>query len=312
MFKENLKKRILFVGIPDMAYICLDGLNMAGFNIVGVLGPKKDHPTYHGFKNFVHHKALKFIEYDNLDDVFLIDKVKKLNADIAVVCSFNYKVPKSLLDSVKDGFVNVHPSLLPKYRGANPYSAAIMNGEKETGVTLHFMDESFDTGDIVAQKKLLISEFETMGTLFNRTNIIALDMLIDTLKKYENAELSREKQPKGDFPKGLILPEEALFINYQQSAIEINNLVRALNPFVLARTMFRGTLTKILSIDIIQGELNSCETSGEIVKIDDEKLYISTGNGIIAPTSMQFGSFFASTSKEFIKILNPRVGERFE
>ncbi len=82
-----------------------------------------------------------------------------------------------MLESVKDGFINVHPSLLPKYRGPNPYSAVILNEENETGVTLHFMDESFDTGDIVAQKKVSLSEVETMGTLFNRTNLIALEML---------------------------------------------------------------------------------------------------------------------------------------
>jgi len=143
--KEIFKKRILFVGIPDMAYVCLDGLKIEGVNIVGVLGPKKNHPTYSGFKSFVQSRNLNFIEYDKLDDSNFIEKIKDLNADIAVVCSFNYKIPKVLLDSVKDGFINVHPSLLPKYRGPNPYSVVLLNGEKETGVTLHFMNEEFDT-----------------------------------------------------------------------------------------------------------------------------------------------------------------------
>lgn len=310
MFNKNSKKRVLFVGIPDMAYICLDGLKSVGIDIVGVLGPKKNHPTYYDFKHFVKQKNLNFIEYDNLDEIELIDNVKSLNIDIAVVCSFNYKIPKLLLESVKDGFINVHPSLLPKYRGANPYTAAILNGETETGVTLHFMDETFDTGDIVAQRKINLSEFETMGTLFNRTNLIALEMLMSTLKTYENGELTREKQQKGDFPKGTILPEESLFVDYTKTAHEINRLVRALNPFILARTIFRGTLTKILSADIIEDEMKA--VPGEIVKIDSDRLYISTGQGLIVPTSMQFGSFFASTSKEFIQILNPKVGEKFQ
>lgn len=309
MFEKTFKKRILFVGIPDMAYICLDGLNMNGMNIVGVLGPKKNHPTYLGFRNFVYHRNLNFIEYDDLEDILFINKIKDLNADIAVVCSFNYKVPKILLESVQDGVINVHPSLLPKYRGSNPYSNIILNGETETGVTLHFMDETFDTGDIVAQKKVSISPTETMGTLFNRTNIVALDMLLETLKKYEKEELVRQKQPQGSFPKGNIFPEEALFIKYDKSAYEIERLIRALNPFVLARTNFRGTLTKILSAEVINE--NSKEKPGTIVKIENDKFYIQTGKGFIVPTSMQFGSFFAGTSKEFINILNPRVGESF-
>ena len=146
MFNRVLfKKRILFVGIPDMAYIGLDGLLMAGVNIVGVMGPKKDHNMFYDFKQFVLSRRLNYIDYDELDEPQLIETIRALEIDAAVVCSFNYKIPKILLESVKDGFINVHPSMLPKYRGGNPYSRVIMNGETETGVTIHFMDESFDT-----------------------------------------------------------------------------------------------------------------------------------------------------------------------
>lgn len=310
MFKKSLKK-VLFVGIPDMAYICLDGLNMAGVNIVGVVGPKKDHPTYLDFKKFVNQRNLNFIEYDYLNDAFFINKIKDLKADIAVVCSFNYKVPEILLNSVKDGFINVHPSLLPEYRGPNPYSWTIINDEKETGVTLHFMNENFDTGDIINQKKLAISKDDTMGTLFNRLNILALDMLMETLKKYETTKLKGEKQPDGNFKVGSLLSEKALFIDYKKTADEIESLIRALNPFILARTNFRGTLLKILSAEIINEKLPLKYPTGSIVKIENDKFYVTTGEGLLALTSMQFGSFFAGTSREFIKILNPRIGEKF-
>jgi len=315
MFSKDLKKgilqkKILFVGIPDMAYICLDGLNKSGVNIVGVVGPKKNHPTYYDFKRFVSNRGLNFIEYDHLDDVFFINKIRELNADIAVVCSFNYKVPKILLDSVNGGFINVHPSLLPKYRGPNPYSMPILNRERETGVTLHFMDENFDTGDIILQKKISISEVETMGTIFNRTNVLALEMLLETIKKFETEELKREKQPEGNFIKGEVFPEDALYIDYENTAQQINHLIRALNPFILARTDFRGTTVKLLSANVID-DFSQREVAGTIVKIEKDKFYIATGKGLIAPTSMQFGSFFAGTSSEFIKILNPRIGEKF-
>lgn len=311
MFKSKFKKRVLFVGMPDMAYICLEGLKHEGVNIVGVIGAKKNHPTYLNFKNFVNQHQLNFLEYDNLDDKEFIERIQALKPDIAVVCSFNYKIPKVLLELVKEGFINIHPSILPKYRGPNPYSAVIINKEAETGVTLHFMDDGFDTGDIIVQKIVPILPIETMGTLFNRLNVIAFDLLLETLKKYESEQLPRKKQPQGIFEVAPIFPESALFINYEKPAIEANNLIRALNPFILARTNFRNNLVKILSADILEEDFSHIGSIGEIVKIEDDKFYVATGKGLLAPTSMQFGSFFVGTSKEFIKILDPKIGEKF-
>lgn len=312
MFNKSFKKRVLFIGIPDMAYICLDGMTVAGINIVGVLGPKKNHQTYIDFKAFVKSRNLNFIEYDKLDEPALLEKIEQLKPDIAVVCSFNYKIPKALLESVKGGFINVHPSLLPLYRGPNPYSPVIINNEKESGVTLHFMDETFDTGDIISQRKIPLSAMETMGTLFNRTNILAFDMLLEALKIFEQGDLARIKQPTGDFIRGDNLAEEHLFINYKKPALEIESLIRALNPFVSARTLFRKTITRIHSADVIDVELPKKHSIGSIVQIENDKFYIATGKGLLVPTSMQFGSFFAGSAKEFIKILNPQIGEKFE
>ena len=218
MFNRNaFKKRILFVGIPDMAYIGLDGLLMAGVNIVGVLGPKKDHNMFWDFRNFVLARRLNYIDYDELDEQQLIKKIQELDVDAAVVCSFNYKIPRVLLNSVKDGFINVHPSMLPKYRGGNPYSRVIMNGESETGVTIHFMDEGFDTGDIIAQKAYHIHSKATMGTLFNELNVLGIELLLQVLQAYETQELVRIKQPAGDFISGKGLTDRDIFINYNKT-----------------------------------------------------------------------------------------------
>lgn len=309
MFKNAFKKRVLFVGIPDMAYICLDGLITSGVNIVGVIGPKKNHQTYVNFKNFVKHRNLEFIEYEKLDDDKFINKIKSLKADIAVVCSFNYKIPKVLLDSVKDGFINVHPSLLPKYRGANPYSAVIINNEQETGVTLHFMDENFDTGDIISQKRIVISPMETMGTLFNRLNILAFNMLMETLNEYEESELKRIKQHDGIFPLGKNVGNDMFFIDYKKSAIEIERFIRALNPFVIATTNFRKNIVKIFAAEILDKKVK--DEPGKIVAVEDDRFYIATGEGILIPSALQFGSFFIGSSKDFIRILAPKIGERF-
>ncbi len=313
MFNRNIfKKRILFVGIPDMAYIGLDGLLMAGVNIVGVLGPKKDHNMYYDFKNFVESRHLNYINYDELDEPELIEQIRNMDIDAAVVCSFNYKIPKILLESTKDGFINVHPSMLPKYRGGNPYSRVIMNGETETGVTIHFMDESFDTGDIIAQKPYHIHSKATMGTIFNELNVIGIELLLQVLQAYETEPLPRLAQPRGDFVSGKGLSESELFINYNKTAEEIERFIRALNPFILASTSFRGNMMKIMKAEVASDAFCIPHPAGTVAKIEDDKFFIATSKGLIVPTVMQFGSFFIGDSKDFIRIVNPKIGEEFK
>lgn len=308
---SKFSKRILFVGIPDMAYICLDGLLTAGINIVGVMGPKKTHNTYDNFKDFAKSRGMNFIEWDNLKDPKLLDYLKSLNIDAAVVASFNYKIPKVLLDIPKAGFINIHPSLLPKYRGGNPYSTVIINGEQETGVTLHFMDEGFDTGDIITQKKVNIAPFETMGTLFNRLNLLGMQMLVSVLTDFEKGELPRYKQPEGEFVTGQSLKDADLYINYNKSAIEIDRFIRGLNPFLIASTTFRGNMIKIFMANYIDKDSSKYEP-GAISKVETDRFYIATGKGFICPTAIQFGSFFVGNAQDFIKILAPKVGEVFK
>ncbi len=313
MFNRNtFKKRILFVGIPDMAYIGLDGLLMAGVNIVGVLGPKKDHSMFQDFRNFVLARGLNYIDYDRLDEPQLIEKVKKLDVDAAVVCSFNYKIPRVLMNVTRDGFINVHPSMLPKYRGGNPYSRVIMNGETETGVTIHFMDEGFDTGDIIAQKAYHIHSKATMGTIFNELNVLGIELLLQVLQAYENEELSRIPQPRGDFISGKGLADGEIFINYNRSAEEIERFIRALNPFILASTTFRGNMMKIMKAEVASDAFCIPHPAGTVAKIEDDKFFIATSKGLIVPTVLQFGSFFIGDSKDFIRIVNPKIGEEFK
>lgn len=295
-----------------MAYVCLDGLKASGVNIVGVMGAKKDHPTYENFKQFVLSRNLNFIEYDDLKDEKFIQKIKDLNVDVAVVCSFNYKVPKVLREAVKDGFINVHPALLPDYRGKNPYSSVIVNNEQFTGVTLHFMDDGFDTGEVIVQEKVQIHSRETMGTLFNRLNFLGFELLIKVLSEYEKSPLRSYKQAKGEFVEGWNFTEEELFMDYDKSAVELERFVRALNPFFIASTLFRKTLVKIYAAKVVESdEIFDCP-AGTVVKIEKDGFYIKTKEGLLCPTIIQFGSFFVITAENFIEALNLKVGEKFE
>lgn len=305
-------KRILFVGIPDMAYVCLDGLVDAHFNIVGVVGPKKNHNTYFQFKRYVNDLKLQFLEYDDLNDEFFLNKLRALKPDVAVVSSFNYKIPKAMLDIPRDGFINIHPSLLPKYRGGNPYSTVLINGDMETGVTLHLMDEGFDTGNILMQRHVEISPYETMGTLFNKTNFLAIQMLIELLQEYEEeGKLTSEPQPEGNFEQGKSLNDADLFINFDQKPEVIERFVRALNPFLNASCMFRGVHVKVYSVEVAYDFQQHNIESGRIAKIENNKIFIACKGGYVIPTVMQYGSFFIADSKKFIEAVQPTKGEMF-
>ena len=230
---------------------------------------------------------------------------------MAVVCSFNYKIPKELLSAVKDGFINLHPSLLPAYRGANPYSRVIMNNEKETGVTIHHMSEEFDKGDIILQMKCPIEKNETMGSLFNKTNNICIQLLLASLQEYEERPLPRIPQADGEYPLALTVSDAETFIDYNNPAEGIECLIRALNPFILASTYFRRTLVKIMKAEVIKKQYSSDIPNGTIVKIKNDKVIIKTSKDCIAFTVMQFGSYFAGDSTDFIKFVHPKEGERF-
>lgn len=309
--ENKYQKRILFFGMPDMGIVCLTKLISEGFNIVGVVPPHKSDDTYDLMCTITKSMRVPIITYDKkLDEIDFIHAIRQTNADIAVVCSYNKKFPPELLKSVKGGIVNVHPSLLPDYRGANPYSNVIINDEKETGITLHFMDENFDTGNMIAQKKVHIEKNETMGTLFNRMNYLCAEFLSDFLKQYEeNSQIETIPQPQGDFKKAPAIDAKNMrnFINWGQDAAYLERFVRALNPFVSAMTNFRGIFMKVFSAKY--SDKKPKQEPGTICYVKDS-IGVATGNGILYITALQFGSYMICDAKEFIEKFKPQVGEK--
>ena len=295
-----------------MALVCLSGLVSRGFNIVGVVPPHRNEGTFDLMCSFAYSLKLPLILYkDRMDEMDFIHAIKQLNADIAVVCSYNKKFPPELLRTVKDGFVNCHPSLLPDYRGANPYSHVLINGEKETGITLHFMDENFDTGNIIAQKKIHIEKKETMGTLFNRMNYMSAELLAEFLEQYENnSTIISLPQPQGEFKKAPSIDSKNMrnYIDWSKDAHYIERFVRALNPFISAMTNFRGMFVKIYSAEAVDKKVK--EPPGTICRIKDD-IGVATGDGILYIKTIQFGSYMISDARSFIEKFNPRIGEKF-
>ena len=310
MADKKYKKRILFIGMPDMALVCLNKLVSKGINIVGVVPPSKEDPTHKLMVDTALSLGLEVIDYNiGLSDKGFLQRIKNLNIDLGVVASFNKRLPKELLQLSKDGFINLHPSKLPNYRGANPYSHVIINGEEESAITLHYMDENFDTGDIISQYCFNLDLNETMGTLFYRTNHMCASMLYEALDYYETHTFPRMPQPtegKYKTAEALSFERKNIFIDWNKSAEEIERFIRGLNPFIGALTSYNGTILRINSAYVI--EKNHNFTPGTICDTKNS-LKVAGGEDILEIDSIQYGAYFISTGRDFVERLNPKKGE---
>jgi len=309
--------RVIFAGMPEMGPICLRALYEAKKNIVGVIMPPKDNMAlYNAMYGLAESMGLEPISYEKrMDEPDFIEKVRSKNADIAIVASYNRKFPKVLLDSVKIGFVNSHPSLLPLYRGGNPYFYPIMNKDSKTGITLHFMDENFDTGDIIFQKEVPITHCETMGTIFNRTNFMFAQVHVDLISFLEEGkEFQRKAQDKfGKYPDAPMLYEHMghTKIVWKQTADDVERFIRACNPFLGAMSYYKGNPVKFYS-GFYDMSKTSDKPPGTIFEVFNTHISVATGKGVFYPTSLQLGSYFSGDINMFIKVAEPEVGDIFE
>ncbi len=310
MKTKDKKLKIVFVGIPDMALICLNKLLENKFNISGVVPPKKNHETYPFFKKYVEELNLNFIEYENSpNDKDCLDKIKSLNADIGVICSYNYLLKKDFIETTKMGYINCHPSLLPDYRGAAPYFHIINNGEKVSGITLHFIDEEFDKGDIIYQEVFDMTPFETMGTIFNRSNYMLADALVKILNEIQNkGEIKRTPQPKENNFKQAPKVDGNFRIRWNtHSVFEIERLVRACNPFYNAFTTFRNTNFKIINARAV--EYKHDLDFGRIFKANEKQLLVAGRCGLLDIKFLNLGTWGCFSPEEFYYMFTPKDDE---
>ena len=195
--------RILFMGTPDIARESLDKLYNAGYEICGVVTPP-DRPSGRGMKlipcpvkEYALEKGLKVFQPEKItNNTEFKDEIKMLNPDLVCVVSYGVILPKSFLKIPKYGCINVHPSMLPKYRGAAPIQWAILNGDETTGVTIMYLDEGMDSGDIIVQEEVSIDPDETTGELWNRLSSIGAKLLKESVDKINNGTVKSVPQPE--------------------------------------------------------------------------------------------------------------------
>ncbi len=264
------------MGTPDFAVPSLDILVKNGFNIVGVITAtdkergrgKKLHPS--PVKKYALEKGLHILQPKNLKNPVFLAELKALNADLQVVVAFRM-LPALVFEMPPKGTINLHSSLLPNYRGAAPINWAIINGEKESGVTTFFIEQKIDTGEILFQEKMAIGEAETAGELHDRMMNIGAELVLKTVKAIEEDNFKTSPQPKTKIEKHAPkIFKEDCEINWNKSGDEIFNFVRGLSPYPSAFTILRGNRFKVFKVNIEYSQ--NISTVGTIES--DNKTYI--------------------------------------
>lgn len=291
---------ILFMGTPNFARDSLEAVYNAGHNILGVV-TNPDRPKGRGMKlvaspvkEFAIEKKLKIFQPEKVKkNEEFISQIKDMNPDVICVVAYGKILPKEILDIPKLGCINVHGSLLPKYRGAAPIQWAVLNGDKKTGITTMYMDVGMDTGDMILKQEVEIGEDETTGELWDRLSKIGGELLVETLKQIENGTAPREKQGE-DFSVAPMLNKEMAKIDWEnKTAQEIKNLVRGLNPIMGAYTFLNGSKIKFWKVDIANNigydEDNIQIFRNGTVLVSDQRdgLFIKTKKGILSVLEIQ-------------------------
>lgn len=283
--------RVVFMGTPDFSVPTLEKIIEAGHEVIGVV-TQPDKAKGRGKKVLFPPVKETALAHDlpvyqprRARDPEFIEEMKALNPDVMVVVAFGQILPKAILDIPKYGCINVHASLLPKYRGAAPIQWSVIRGEKVSGVTTMQMDVGLDTGDMLLKKEVLLDEEETGGSLHDKLSTLGGDLLIETLKKIEAGDIHPEKQDDsqaGEYAR--MLDKNLGRIDFSMPAVEIERLIRGLNPWPSAFTSYNGKTMKLW-----KAKADNCGQGvpGQVIHVDKNSFTVQTGQGTLQILELQ-------------------------
>lgn len=308
-------ERIVFMGTPDFAVASLDKLYHSKYKIVGVI-TAPDKPAGRGkklqsstVKKYALEKELKVLQPTNLKNAEFQNELKALNADIFVVVAFRM-LPESVWNMPPLGSINLHGSLLPQYRGAAPINWAVINGEKETGVSTFFLQHEIDTGKIIFRAKTPISENDTAGTVHDRLMEIGANLILKTIEAVDSGDYPQEEQ---DHIKNIkhapkIFKEDCK-INWNQQRANIHNFVRGLSPFPTAWTTLDGVNVKIFLT--AKNEHDTHLKPGELL-FEKDALWVGTQDKNLEILELQLAGKKRMPAKSFILGFNKEEGKTYQ
>lgn len=293
---KNNKIKIVFMGTPDFAKISLEKLYNEGFDIKAVY-TNKDKPAGRGMKlkmppvkEFAISKGLEVYQPEKIKkNEEVIEKLKEISPDVIAVVAYGKILPQEILEIPKYGCINVHASLLPKYRGAAPMQWAIINGEEKTGVTTMLMDVGMDTGDILLKKDMLIDENDNLESVHDKLATIGADLLVDTIKKVVTQNILPEKQGE-DFTYAPMIKRDITKIDFNKNARSIYNFVRGLSPFpgtYIEDKLDKEKVYKIYEVKGVESDEFKGISNGKIVKKSKDCLWIKCSDGYIKILKIQ-------------------------
>ena len=305
--------KIVFMGTPDFAEESLKAIYEAGHEILAVV-TNPDRPSGRGMKltaspvkQYALEKKFKIYQPQKVrGNEEFINQIKELQPEIICVVAYGKILPKEILDIPEKGCINVHGSLLPKYRGAAPIQWAVINGETETGVTTMYMDIGMDTGDMILKQEIKIDEDETTGEIWEKLSKIGGNLLVETLEKIEKGEAPRIPQGE-DFSMAPMLTKEDSKIDFEaMTANQIKNLVRGLNPIMGAYAYLESKKIKIWKVEALkeeeftQGKIE--KETGTILLADSKTgLYIKAKEGILKVIEIQGENSKRMSAEEYLR-----------
>lgn len=283
--------RVIFMGTPDFAVGTLEAIIEAGHEVVLVV-TQPDKPKGRGkamqfppVKECALAHGLEVFQPTKIRESANVEYLRKYNADIMIVVAFGQIMPKVILDMPKYGCVNVHASLLPKYRGAAPIQWAVINGDEVTGVTTMRMDEGIDTGDMIAKRQVRLAEDETGGSLFDKLAEVGAKLCVETMEMLEKGTAEFTPQDSEAATHTSMIRKELGEIDWKKPALEIERLIRGLNPWPSAFTHLNGKTFKIWQAQVEEG--TSEYKPGQICEIGKNEFKVQTGDGILVLKEVQ-------------------------
>lgn len=284
--------KIIFMGTPDFAVDTLEALLAAGHEITLVVS-QPDKPKGRGHelvptpvKAVALAHNLRVYQPIKLRGEAAETMLQNTEADVIVVAAFGQLIPKSILEMKRYGCINVHGSLLPKYRGAAPIQWAVINGEEKSGITIMQMDVGLDTGDMLLKAEVPLAPKETGGSLFEKLSRLGATLCVEALEKLEVGSLIPEKQGESPTAYAKMLTKEMGELDWSKPALALERLIRGLNPWPSAYTRLFGKTLKIWDADVCEEE-EAEGVCGEIVRITKDAVYVACGQGLLRINELQ-------------------------
>ena len=295
--------RVVFMGNPEFAIPTLKLLQKSRHDLLAVVS-NKPKPMGRGrvlsstpVGQFAKENKIKLLEPDNLNAIDFQSQLKNLEVDIFLIVAYRI-LPEKIIEIPKYGAINLHVSLLPKYRGAAPIQWALMNGDTETGVTIFQIDNKVDTGDILAQEKFPIHKDDNMWTLGTRLCNSGAEIMIDVIEKIEEGSIEILKQNQASVSFAPKITKKMRCINWNWSATKIHNWVRGLSPYPSMYTILNGRNVKIFKTFI---EKSSIRKPGAIININHNSILVGTGNNLLGLLEIQLEGKKKLSIEEYLK-----------